>query len=59
MTNVSLTFNQFKVLPFDDNIKDFFELRFLDPLDRLPGRMSAGVSCKIRVSFVPKLYKDI
>ncbi|CAD7964794.1 unnamed protein product [Amoebophrya sp. A120] len=54
VTNVSLTFNQFKLLPMDDKILDFFEIGF-DP----PGRMSAGVSCKIQLKFAPKLYKDI
>ena len=54
VTNVSLTFNQFKLLPLDDAVKDFFEIIF-EP----PGRMSAGVSCKIILYFLPKLYQDI
>ena len=54
LTNVSLTFNQFKLLPMDDRIRDFFEIKF-DP----PGRMSAGVSTKFQLKFLPKLYQDI
>jgi len=54
VTNVSLTFNQFKLLPMDDKILDFFDIGF-DP----PGRMSAGVSCKITLKYQPKLYMDI
>ena len=27
VTNVSLTFNQFKLLPMDDAIRDFFEIK--------------------------------
>ena len=38
----------------DDAIRDFFDVKF-DP----PGRMSAGVSCKITLIFLPKLFKDI
>merc|ERR1719399_246938 len=34
VTNVSLTFNQFKLLPLEDKIKDFFEIKF-----KPPGRM--------------------
>jgi hypothetical protein len=54
VTNVSLTFNQFKLLPLDDNIKDLFEIEFVPP-----GRMSAGVTRYITLWFVPKFSKDI
>ncbi|CAD7957811.1 unnamed protein product [Amoebophrya sp. A25] len=54
VTNVSLTFNQFKLLPMDDRYQDFFDIGF-DP----PGRMSAGVSCKITLRYMPKLFQDI
>ncbi|CAE7425066.1 Cfap74 [Symbiodinium natans] len=54
VTNVSLTFNQFKLLPLDDSVKDFFEVNFVPP-----GRMSAGVTRYITLWFVPKVSQDI
>jgi hypothetical protein len=54
VTNVSLTFNQFKLLPLDDKYKDFFDIIFVPP-----GRMSAGVTRYITVWFTPKVYEDI
>ena len=36
LTNVSYTFNHFKLLDLDDEIKDFFEITY-----EKPGRMSA------------------
>eukprot|EP00929_Paragymnodinium_shiwhaense_P113634 TRINITY_DN81922_c0_g1_i1.p1 TRINITY_DN81922_c0_g1~~TRINITY_DN81922_c0_g1_i1.p1 ORF type:complete len:1650 (+),score=464.82 TRINITY_DN81922_c0_g1_i1:172-5121(+) len=54
VTNVSLTFNQFKLLPLDDRVKEFFEVEFVPP-----GRMSAGVTRYITVWFLPKVSKDI
>ena len=54
LTNVSYTFNHFKLLDLDDEIKDFFEITY----DK-PGRMSAGTSCSILIEFDPKLNKDI
>mmetsp|Transcript_63056 Transcript_63056/g.168998 ORF Transcript_63056/g.168998 Transcript_63056/m.168998 type:complete len:1536 (+) Transcript_63056:90-4697(+) len=54
VTNVSLTFNQFKLLPLDEAVRDFFEIKF-----QPPGRMSAGVTCTITIWFVPKLNEDI
>lgn len=54
VTNVSLTFNQFKLLPMDDKVKDFFEVIFVPP-----GRMSAGVTRYITIWFCPKVNKDI
>lgn len=54
VTNVSLTFNQFKLLPLDDSVKDFFEINFVPP-----GRMSAGVTRYITLWFVPKVSQDI
>eukprot|EP00746_Dinoflagellata_sp_MGD_P166659 gnl/MRDRNA2_/MRDRNA2_96709_c0_seq1.p1 gnl/MRDRNA2_/MRDRNA2_96709_c0~~gnl/MRDRNA2_/MRDRNA2_96709_c0_seq1.p1 ORF type:complete len:1652 (-),score=423.00 gnl/MRDRNA2_/MRDRNA2_96709_c0_seq1:82-5037(-) len=54
VTNVSLTFNQFKLLPLEDKIKDFFEIKF-----KPPGRMSAGVTCYITLWFYPKVNHDI
>eukprot|EP00931_Biecheleriopsis_adriatica_P086941 TRINITY_DN61489_c0_g1_i1.p1 TRINITY_DN61489_c0_g1~~TRINITY_DN61489_c0_g1_i1.p1 ORF type:complete len:1665 (-),score=434.14 TRINITY_DN61489_c0_g1_i1:72-4871(-) len=54
VTNVSLTFNQFKLLPLDDKVKDFFEIQFVPP-----GRMSAGVTRYITIWFIPKVSEDI
>mmetsp|Transcript_40551 Transcript_40551/g.71324 ORF Transcript_40551/g.71324 Transcript_40551/m.71324 type:complete len:1627 (-) Transcript_40551:67-4947(-) len=54
VTNISLTFNQFKLLPLDNKVKDFFEIVFVPP-----GRMSAGVTRYITIWFVPKVYQDI
>jgi hypothetical protein len=54
LTNVSLTFNQFKLLPLDDMISDFFEIEF-----QPPGRMSAGTTCTVTLWFTPKKNRDI
>ena len=54
LTNVSLTFNQFKLLPLDDLISDFFEIEF-----QPPGRMSAGTTCTVTLTFIPKKNRDI
>lgn len=54
LTNVSFTFNSFKLLPLELEIKDFFSVTFTPP-----GRMSAGLTCPITISFTPKVNKDI
>lgn len=54
VTNVSLTFNQFKLLPLDDKVKEFFEIEFVPP-----GRMSAGVTRYITIWFIPKMNENI
>mmetsp|Transcript_81700 Transcript_81700/g.210345 ORF Transcript_81700/g.210345 Transcript_81700/m.210345 type:complete len:1701 (+) Transcript_81700:95-5197(+) len=54
VTNVSLTFNQFKLLPLDDSVRDFFEIEFAPP-----GRMSAGVTRYITLWFCPKMSQDM
>eukprot|EP00597_Dinobryon_sp_UTEXLB2267_P012124 CAMPEP_0170113434 /NCGR_PEP_ID=MMETSP0020_2-20130122/9888_1 /TAXON_ID=98059 /ORGANISM="Dinobryon sp., Strain UTEXLB2267" /LENGTH=1783 /DNA_ID=CAMNT_0010339793 /DNA_START=13 /DNA_END=5360 /DNA_ORIENTATION=- len=54
MTNVSYTFNSFKLLDLDDEVIDFFVITF-----EKPGRMSAGVSCSIEIVFTPQINKDI
>lgn len=54
LTNVSFTFNSFKLLPLELEIKDFFTVTFTPP-----GRMSAGLTCPITISFTPKVNKDI
>jgi hypothetical protein len=54
LTNVSFTFNNFKLLELDNEIKDFFDIKYT-----FPGRMSAGTTCDIFITFTPRLLKDI
>lgn len=54
MTNVSLSFNSFKLLPLEDKIKDFFNIVYAPS-----GRMSAGLSTTITITFTPQLNQDI
>lgn len=54
MTNVSYTFNSFKILDLEDEYVDFFNITF-----EKPGRMSAGVSCSMEIRFKPELNEDI
>ncbi|XRB18671.1 FAP-74 protein [Pseudoscourfieldia marina] len=61
LTNVSFTFNQFKLLDFPDNAEGAFTVKFENrpgSLDR-PGRMSAGTTCDMHISFEPHEEKDI
>jgi hypothetical protein len=48
MTNVSFSFNSFKLLPLPDSIKDFFHIVYTPT-----GRMSAGLSTTIQITFTP------
>ncbi|OQS00893.1 hypothetical protein ACHHYP_02182 [Achlya hypogyna] len=54
LTNVSNTFNHFKLLPLPDDVRDFFDIKY----DK-PGRMSAGMTCRVQVSFCARLNVDI
>lgn len=54
LTNVSYTFNSFKLLPLDGDIKEFFSIQFSPP-----GRLSAGLTCPIVIAFTPQMNKDI
>jgi NAD(P)H-hydrate repair Nnr-like enzyme with NAD(P)H-hydrate epimerase domain len=54
LTNVSFSFNAFKVMSLPDNVKDFFEITYIKP-----GRMSAGMTCAITITFDPKVNSDI
>jgi len=54
MTNVSFSFNSFKLLPLHDSIKDFFHIQYTPS-----GRMSAGLSTTITITFTPQLNQDI
>ena len=53
-TNVSFSFNSFKLLPLDDKVKDFFHIVYTPS-----GRMSAGLSTTITITFTPQLNEDI
>lgn len=54
MTNTSFSFNSFKLVPLDDKIKDFFHIVYAPS-----GRMSAGLSTTITITFTPQLNEDI
>jgi hypothetical protein len=54
LTNVSFTFNTFRLLELPDEVKNFFEITYTRP-----GRMSAGKSCTIDVEFTPKVSDEI
>ena len=54
LTNVSLSFNSFKIKNLPDSIVDFFIVSY-----EKPGRMSAGTSCVIDIAFTPQINKDI
>lgn len=54
LTNVSYSFNSFQLLPLKDDIIDFFEIKY-----EKPGRMSAGTSCSLEITFTPKINEDI
>jgi len=54
LTNVSYSFASFKLLHLPRDLRNFFEICF-----EKPGRMSAGLSCKILITFTPKVNSDI
>lgn len=54
LTNASYTFNSFRLLNLSDNVIDFFNIVF-----EKPGRVSAGVSCPLDITFTPKVNQDI
>lgn len=54
LTNVSLTFNSFKILDLSERITDFFDIKY-----ERQGRMSAGMSVTIEITFIPKVDEDI
>ena len=54
LTNVSLTFNSFKLLPLPDEIRDLFTITFVPP-----GRMSAGMTIPCKIVFLPRQNVDI
>lgn len=54
LTNVSYSFNSFRVLPLKEEIRDFFDLEY-----KPPGRISAGMVSHITFHFLPRINKDI
>lgn len=54
LTNVSNTFNHFRLTEMDENIREYFEITY-----ERPGRMSAGMSCTIRMSFTAMAPVDL
>lgn len=54
LTNVSLSFNSFKLLSLPDEIVDLFTI-----VHTPPGRMSAGLTCVLTITFLPRQNIDI
>eukprot|EP00750_Incisomonas_marina_P000297 INCI10223.1.p1 GENE.INCI10223.1~~INCI10223.1.p1 ORF type:complete len:1773 (-),score=361.95 INCI10223.1:537-5855(-) len=54
LTNVSYSFNTFKLLDLPDDVRDFFHIKY-----SRPGRMSAGMTCTLQITFHPKTQLDI
>ncbi|KAF1323911.1 hypothetical protein FI667_g10180, partial [Globisporangium splendens] len=54
LTNVSNTFNHFKLVDMDESVREYFEITY----ERL-GRMSVGMSCTIWMSFTATEAVDI
>jgi hypothetical protein len=54
ITNVSFSFNHFKLLPIEDSMTDFFVVSY-QPV----GRMSAGSTAKVHIKFTPRLNQDL
>ncbi|CDJ49833.1 hypothetical protein, conserved [Eimeria brunetti] len=54
VTNVSLGFSTFRVLPLPEDVEGIISVAF-----EAPGRMSAGRSTRIQVTFNPKKEEDL
>ncbi|XP_008582098.1 PREDICTED: uncharacterized protein KIAA1751 [Galeopterus variegatus] len=54
LINATYTINYCKLVGVDDHLRDFIHVDF-DP----PGPMSAGMSCKVLVTFKPMINKDL
>ncbi|KAL7682347.1 putative immunoglobulin-like protein [Plasmopara halstedii] len=54
ITNVSNTLNQFRLLPLNDDVNELFHIAY-----KRPGRMSAGMSCVLKMTFTATEYRDI
>ncbi|GMF41866.1 unnamed protein product [Phytophthora fragariaefolia] len=54
LTNISNTFNQFRLLAMDDEVIELFDVVY-----EKPGRMSAGMSCSLRMTFTGTEGRDM
>ncbi|ETL84297.1 hypothetical protein L917_15844 [Phytophthora nicotianae] len=54
LTNVSNTFNQFRLLPMDEEVIELFDIVY-----EKPGRMSAGMSCLLKMTFTGTEERDL
>ncbi|XP_034875869.1 cilia- and flagella-associated protein 74 [Mirounga leonina] len=54
LINTTYTINYCKLVGVEDHLRDFIHIN-LDP----PGPMSAGMSCKVLVTFKPMINKDL
>jgi hypothetical protein len=54
LTNVSNTFCSFKILDIEDQYHEYFEIEY-----EKKGRMSAGISARVRIRFLCDVRKDI
>jgi len=54
LTNASFSFSSFKVLPLPEALKNFLVVSYTNP-----GRLSAGMTCKIHLEFEPQVDTDI
>lgn len=54
VTNVSLGFSTFRVLPLDDELEGIISVSF-----EAPGRLSAGRSAQLKVTFTPRKEEDL
>lgn len=53
LTNRSYSFNSYKLLSLDDEIRDFFEIDY-----KPPGRLPSGISASMTLVFTPMVDKD-
>nr|CEL65392.1 TPA: Flagellar associated protein, related [Neospora caninum Liverpool] len=54
VTNISMTFNTFRIVPVPEDLRDIIEVDFTPP-----GRMSAGTTTSFTVTFCPKKNADV
>ena len=54
LTNISYSFNSYKILPINKEFRDFFLIEYTPA-----GRMSAGLSSIVTITFNPKINADI
>ncbi|KAG2771171.1 hypothetical protein PC129_g17571 [Phytophthora cactorum] len=54
LTNVSNTFNQFRLLAMEEEVIELFDIVY-----EKPGRMSAGMSCSLKMTFTGNEERDL